>query len=73
MNKIKTLDKQNEYLLQLYLEEEYNITKNKSLPIYQMVVKNEFKKVELPTYDFNNVIVVIRKNDGNIIYNEKLK
>ena len=73
LNKVKTLDKENEYLLQLYLEKEYDITKNKSLPIYQMVIKKKFKKVELPKYDFNNIIVVIRKDDGNIIYNEKLK
>ncbi len=73
LKKVKSLGDKNEYLLQLYLEKEYNITKNKSLPIYQTTIKKNYNKVELPKFEYNNIITIIRNQNGKIIYNEKLK
>ena len=73
LKNVKSLDNKNEYLLQLYLEKEYNISKNKSLPIYQMVIKKDYKKIELPKFEYNGIITIIRDQNGKIIYNKKLE
>ncbi|MCF6351112.1 MAG: hypothetical protein L3J23_08825 [Flavobacteriaceae bacterium] len=69
---IKSLNDNESYLLQLYINDEYIASGNKCLPVFQTIIKKSHNIIKLPKYNIGKIMLIIRNDKGEVIY-KKLK